>query len=204
MKFIHKSPIKFHGNLKSSNCVVDSRWSLKLTDFGLSNIYSDQKLNRELNSSDLLWTSPEHLRKNDYGSQAGDMYSFGIIMQEIITENKPYFMMNLSNDEIVKRVKNRERPLFRPNVHKDLAPHGYVEIMKTCWSEKPELRPSFSEVNSLFKSLNGSNKDNIVDWLIETIEKYTKDLEKLVNIQTRKLKQEKKKFLKLLHEIFPK
>ena len=35
MAFIHTSEIKVHGNLKSSNCVVDSRFVLKVTDFGL-------------------------------------------------------------------------------------------------------------------------------------------------------------------------
>ena len=35
MAFLHGSELKTHGNLKSSNCVVDSRFVLKLTDFGL-------------------------------------------------------------------------------------------------------------------------------------------------------------------------
>lgn len=35
MIYIHDSIIKTHGNLKSSNCVVDSRWVVKITDFGL-------------------------------------------------------------------------------------------------------------------------------------------------------------------------
>jgi len=35
MSYLHGSDIKSHGNLKSSNCVVDSRFVLKLTDFGL-------------------------------------------------------------------------------------------------------------------------------------------------------------------------
>lgn len=35
MRHLHSTEIRTHGNLKSSNCVVDSRWVLKITDFGL-------------------------------------------------------------------------------------------------------------------------------------------------------------------------
>jgi len=38
MSYLHGSDIKSHGNLKSSNCVVDSRFVLKLTDFGLPSL----------------------------------------------------------------------------------------------------------------------------------------------------------------------
>ena len=38
MAFIHSSEIRIHGNLKSSNCVVDSRFVLKITDFGLHSL----------------------------------------------------------------------------------------------------------------------------------------------------------------------
>ena len=38
MAFIQASEIKIHGNLKSSNCVVDSRFVLKVTDFGLHSL----------------------------------------------------------------------------------------------------------------------------------------------------------------------
>lgn len=36
MAFLHNSVIVSHGNLKSSNCVVDSRFVLKITDYGLA------------------------------------------------------------------------------------------------------------------------------------------------------------------------
>ena len=48
----------------------------------------------------LLWTAPELLRLEDkrpfYGSQRGDIYSFGIIMQEILYRALPYFLETLS------------------------------------------------------------------------------------------------------------
>jgi len=38
MEYIHKSPQKFHGRLKSSNCLLDSRWVIKISDFGLGHL----------------------------------------------------------------------------------------------------------------------------------------------------------------------
>lgn len=38
MAYIHSTEIRSHGNLKSSNCVVDSRFVLKVTDFGLHSL----------------------------------------------------------------------------------------------------------------------------------------------------------------------
>ena len=47
MAFLHASELKTHGNLKSSNCVVDSRFSLKLTDYGLHSLRMDNDLEDE-------------------------------------------------------------------------------------------------------------------------------------------------------------
>ena len=57
MAFLHSSAIQYHGNLKSSNCVVDSRFVLKITDYGLQsfrNIPSADDTYRECESELIL------------------------------------------------------------------------------------------------------------------------------------------------------
>ncbi|XKL59223.1 hypothetical protein PGB90_000239 [Kerria lacca] len=100
MCYLHGSEIKSHGGLKSSNCVVDSRFVLKITDFGLRNLRNDSE--NSSNGTDsyaywrrLLWTAPELLRITNpppEGTQKGDVYSFAIIVHEIVTRQGPFFL----------------------------------------------------------------------------------------------------------------
>uniref|UniRef100_A0A8C7EE62 Guanylate cyclase n=1 Tax=Nothoprocta perdicaria TaxID=30464 RepID=A0A8C7EE62_NOTPE len=87
MAFLHNSIIGHHGSLKSSNCVVDSRFVLKITDYGLASFRSpcDSEDTHALYAKK-LWTAPELLQKGQLppqGMQKADVYSFGIIVQEI-------------------------------------------------------------------------------------------------------------------------
>jgi serine/threonine protein kinase len=60
MTYLHDSPVRVHGNLKSSNCLVDSRWVVKLADFGLL----DFKKEDYSSSSDILAiTEPQQLQQ---------------------------------------------------------------------------------------------------------------------------------------------
>lgn len=97
MAFIHESPLKSHGNLRSSNCLVDIRWTVKVADFGLSNMrvqLLDEKA-ADLNAmyKDMYWTAPEILRDHKPhpdGTQLGDIYSFSMVLYEILFEKEPY------------------------------------------------------------------------------------------------------------------
>lgn len=88
--FMHSSPIEYHGRLKSLNCVIDSRFMVKLTGYGMREV--NEQLNKmdssEFNPRSLFWTAPEHLRERDpfkSGSKKGDIYGFGEL--PTITDN---------------------------------------------------------------------------------------------------------------------
>lgn len=46
MIYLHNSPLKLHGRLKSTNCVIDSRWVVKITDFGLRTLRKEEEHNK--------------------------------------------------------------------------------------------------------------------------------------------------------------
>lgn len=147
MRYLHSSPIRVHGSLSSRNCVVDARWVLKITDYGLPAFYEAQGLSMPTKTSkELLWSAPEALRgsKNHpkCGTQPADVYSFGIIMQEVVVRGEPYCMLSLSPDEIIAKIK-KPPPLIRPSVSKGAAPPEAINIMRQCWAENPEMRPDF-------------------------------------------------------------
>lgn len=95
---------------------------------------------------ELLWTSPELLRNpkgNKFGTQAGDVYSFGIIMQEVVVRGEPYCMLSLSAEEIVSKLI-KPPPMIRPSVSKGAAPPEAINIMRQCWAENADMRPDFN------------------------------------------------------------
>jgi len=117
MTFIGSSAVESHGRLKSSNCLVDARWCVKLADFGFQQLKSGQqgvspyqpvndvgqaliKSTRDAEGADyynLLWTAPEilatgvsHLDHVGKGTIRGDIYSMAMIMTELCNHAHPY------------------------------------------------------------------------------------------------------------------
>ncbi|XP_022091375.1 speract receptor-like [Acanthaster planci] len=212
MLYLHSSEIHTHGNLKSSNCLVDSRWVVKICDFGLWRFRPNQQLT-ELGEhayyESLLWKSPELLRDPcapPFGTQKADVYAFGILLFEIILRNGPYGNCPLSPREIVDRVTyplDITQP-FRPNVNEiEECSDCVIHIMQESWDEVPERRPDFKAVRSRLKPLNKGMKSNILDNMIAIMEKYANNLEGIVEDRTQQLIEEKKKTDNLLHQMLP-
>ncbi|KAL1779324.1 retinal guanylyl cyclase 1 [Sigmodon hispidus] len=205
MRYLHHRGVA-HGRLKSRNCVVDGRFVLKVTDHGHGRLMEAQRVLPEPPSAeDQLWTAPELLRDpalERRGTLAGDVFSLGIIMQEVVCRSPPYAMLELTPEEVIQRVQ-RPPPLCRPLVSMDQAPKECIQLMTQCWAEQPELRPSMDRTFDLFKSINKGRKMNIIDSMLRMLEQYSSNLEDLIGERTEELEQEKQKTDRLLTQMLP-
>ncbi|XP_031817270.1 olfactory guanylyl cyclase GC-D-like [Sarcophilus harrisii] len=195
-----------HGSLKSRNCVVDGRFVLKVTDYGYLDLLERQRVpySQPL-PEELLWTAPELLREAEgpwRGTFKGDVYSFAIILQEVLARGPPYCTSGLSAEEIIRKLVSPP-PLCRPVVSPDQGPPECLRLMKQCWSEDPEDRPSLDDIFSQFKSINQGKKSSVADSMLRLLEKYSHDLEDLVQARTEELELEKQKTEKLLSQMLP-
>ncbi|XP_076028070.1 guanylyl cyclase C-like [Genypterus blacodes] len=190
MSYLHSSDIQVHGRLKSTNCVVDNRMVVKLTDFGC---------NTFLNPGRDLWTAPEHLRKQG-NSQKGDVYSFAIIAQEIVLRKCTFYTKCCSDRmEKLSWVQDPGMMMYlRPDLDLDAASEKEQEVymlIRSCWDEDPEKRPDFKKVeNSLGKIISAiHNQDNesYMDNLIRRLQMYSRNLEHLVEERTALYKAER-------------
>uniref|UniRef100_A0A8C9U9T7 Guanylate cyclase n=1 Tax=Scleropages formosus TaxID=113540 RepID=A0A8C9U9T7_SCLFO len=205
MKYLHHRTV-CHGRLKSRNCVVDGRFVLKVTDYGYNEVLEAQRFPYvEPPAEELLWTAPEVLRgpcPGLHGSMQGDVYSFSIIMQEVVMRGSPFCMLDQSAEEIVQKVR-RPPPMCRPVVSLDHAPMECIQLMKQCWTEQPEKRPTFDEIFDQFKNINKGKKTNIIDSMLRMLEQYSSNLEELIRERTEELEIEKQKTEKLLTQMLP-
>uniref|UniRef100_A0A8C9XUN8 Guanylate cyclase n=1 Tax=Sander lucioperca TaxID=283035 RepID=A0A8C9XUN8_SANLU len=206
MKYLHYRGV-IHGRLKSRNCVVDGRFVLKVTDYGFNEILIAQNIDTEGEKpEDLLWTAPELLRSSSLrrrGTFFGDVYSFSIIAQEVISRSTPFCMLDMPPKEIISKVKEPP-PLCRPVVSVDEAPVEVIQIIKQSWSEDPEKRPTFEEIFKEFKEITKGKKTNIIDSMLRMLEQYSSNLEDLIRERTEELEVERQKTDNLVAQMLPK
>ncbi|KAM9836766.1 retinal guanylyl cyclase 2-like [Aulostomus maculatus] len=203
MKYLHLRGLS-HGRLKSTNCLVDGRFVLKIADYGLPMILHSQNLSLLEDPQELLWTAPELLRNPIRGgSFSGDVFSFAIIIQEVISRTLPYAMMDMPVHEIVERLKHPP-PLCRPVVSVDEAPTECLSLMSDCWNEDPCKRPNFDEIFKQFRGINRGKRANIIDSMLRMLEQYSSNLEDLIRERTDELEVERNKTEKLIGQLLPK
>ena len=161
---------------------------------------------------------------NIYGSQKGDVYAFAIILYEICGRKGPFGSTGYEPKQIIEFVRDlpymsteklldlplsleeKSKP-FRPDIeclmnHENI-PDYLISCIRDCWDENPEIRPDFPTIRTRLKRMRDGKSKNIMDQIMEMMEKYTNNLEDIVNERTRLLFEEKRKTEDLLNRMLP-
>jgi serine/threonine protein kinase len=80
--------------------------------------------------------APEVLESSLY-SEAGDVYSFGIILWQLLTRQQPFPKLRLK-EEVKRAVLAGDRPPIPSN-----CPPLLKELIENCWKKNPKDRPTF-------------------------------------------------------------
>ncbi|KAI3468785.1 hypothetical protein Pfo_025448 [Paulownia fortunei] len=135
----HRKPPIVHRDLKSSNLLVDKSWTVKVGDFGLSKLKYATFLTAKSGRGTPQWMAPEVLR-NEPSTEKSDVFSFGVILWELMTECIPW--SDLNSLQVVGVVGFMDRRLDLPeNIDPQVS-----SIISDCWRSNPEDRPSFEDI----------------------------------------------------------
>ncbi|GMI92587.1 MAPKKK delta-1 [Hibiscus trionum] len=148
MNYLHTShPTIVHRDLKTPNLLVDKNWVVKVCDFGLSRSKHHTYLSSKSSAGTPEWMAPEVLR-NEPADEKCDVYSFGVILWELVTLQIPW--KGLNPMQVVGAVGFQNRCLEIPE-HVDPT---VAQIIRECWQMEPHLRPSFGQLMIRLRRLN--------------------------------------------------
>ncbi|MCO5582302.1 hypothetical protein L7F22_036194 [Adiantum nelumboides] len=137
MEYLHMKGV-VHRDLKSENLVLGEDGCVKILDFGVSCFESDCNLDAH-DLGTYRWMAPEMLSQKPYTRKV-DVYSFGIVLWELLTAHIPYEEMGAVQAAFCV-IHENTRPAIPPH-----CPAVLSDLMCRCWSTEPEERPEFWEI----------------------------------------------------------
>eukprot|EP00249_Psilotum_nudum_P001642 c14259_g1_i1 orf=466-2823(+) len=162
MAYLHSQGI-VHRDLKSQNLLLSHDLQAKVADFGVSCFES--QLGKVTGARGTYrWMAPEMVQEKPY-SRKVDVYSFGIVLWELLTGLVPFSEMTAVQAAIAVAQKD-ERPPLWPN-----CPLSLSKLMQNCWSTDPNKRPEFSEVQKHLEQLHKSIKESSFKHFVNSFRK---------------------------------
>ncbi|XP_057459385.1 probable inactive receptor kinase RLK902 isoform X2 [Actinidia eriantha] len=146
IEYLHsQGPESFHGNIRSSNVLLTHSFDAPVSDYGIAQLLSpDPKLNYFVGDR-----APEVSNVHKV-SQKADVYSFGVLLLELLTGKAPNQTLDLPK---WVRLMVQEKPLFVMFDQKLLEFHDIEEEMFQmlqlaicCTFQYPNNRPSIAVV----------------------------------------------------------
>ncbi|KAG9030182.1 hypothetical protein FS837_003346 [Tulasnella sp. UAMH 9824] len=170
MEYLHtRNPPICHGDLKSANILVNSDCRAVITDFGSAHHPTTKNLERKTkraridpqpapspeatfcpstntitlthNKWTLRWAAPE-LLENDDASLASDVWAFGCVVYEVMTDSIPF--QDVRDANVIMRVVKGDLPSISSDARMLLV-QALCTLVRKCWRIDPSKRPTAEE-----------------------------------------------------------
>ncbi|CAL8105161.1 unnamed protein product [Orchesella dallaii] len=129
-----------HRDLAARNVLVSSHKIVKIADFGMTRFANDYYRKKSDGRVPVKWMAPETLFYRIYTIHS-DVWSYGILLWEIVTLGGTPYPSMPDVSKLLEFLKEGRRMTQPPNCPTEL----YL-IMRDCWIEEPEGRPTFSDL----------------------------------------------------------
>jgi serine/threonine protein kinase len=150
---IHRAEI-VHRDFHSGNIFFDKE-DVFIGDLGISKAATNASKDDDNENYGIIpYMAPEIFNGQKY-TKASDIYSFGMIMWEIMTGRRPFWNRNHDTDLIVAIAVGLRPPIVTN------APEGYIELMKECWHPDPKQRPEAINIYEKIKNIRENELKNI-------------------------------------------
>lgn len=155
MEYLHLNDI-IHRDLKSANLLMDTLQVVKVADFGVARVLHQEGV-MTAETGTYRWMAPEVINHQPYDQKA-DIFSFAIVLWELLTAKIPY--ENMTPLQAALGVRQG----LRPEIPKDIHPR-LCDLMQRCWDMVPSNRPPFSiirvELEDILKNAQESSATTI-------------------------------------------
>ncbi|GFR40686.1 hypothetical protein Agub_g1277 [Astrephomene gubernaculifera] len=143
MEYLHGlRPPVVHRDLKTQNLLVDNDLRVKVCDFGLSKYLEGSYMSTGTYPGTVGWMAPEVMdceRSRKQVDEKCDVYSFGVIMYELVTGRRPW--EGLNSMQVMFAIGHNKRLELPAGVEPRVE-----QLIERCWATNPGDRPSFTEI----------------------------------------------------------
>ncbi|XP_028134200.1 mitogen-activated protein kinase kinase kinase 7 isoform X1 [Diabrotica virgifera virgifera] len=140
VEYLHAMQPKplIHRDLKPPNLLlINGGVNLKICDFGTA---ADKNTYMTNNKGSAAWMAPEVFTSSNYTEKC-DVFSWGIILWEVLSRKKPFYNQGGSAFSIMWAVHKGKRPPLLRN-----CPPPVEDLITSCWDQDPSKRPSMEEI----------------------------------------------------------
>jgi len=136
-----------HRDLAARNILLTGNFDVKVSDFGFSRFGGDLENRIRTPVGPVNWFPPEALKGQIFSSKT-DVWSFGVVIWEVITRQDPF--SDKTPADVISGVSNTGLTLEAP---KD-CPQDLANLMQLCFRQTPSERPTFMEILAILEQEN--------------------------------------------------